>query len=64
MIIYETHIHFAFKYAFCRDVAMAIINSKSWKNAMRWRAENDAEGKYTPMKLLITHMPGKMMHDI
>ena len=49
-------------YAVNRDVALAIINSDSWQDAMRWRAENDKHGQYTPMKLLITHMPGKLKH--
>lgn len=46
-----------------RDVALAIVNSKSWQDAMRWRAENDKYGLHTPMKLLITHMPGKFKYD-
>ena len=48
-----------------RSAARAIIESKSWKDAMRWRSETDDYGKQTPMKLLITNMPGlfKMIYS-
>ena len=48
-----------------RYAARAIIESKSWKDAMRWCSETDEYGKYTPMKLLIRKMPGlfKMVYS-
>ena len=47
-------------YVFYRDVALTIVKSDNWEDAMRWRAESDKYGQYTPMKLLITRMPGKL----
>jgi len=43
---------------YTRDAALAIIESNQWEKAMTWRAKNDEEGRYTPLNLLITHMPG------
>jgi len=40
------------------DVALCIVNSSKWKSALRWRASNDEFGERTPLKLLITKMPG------
>ena len=37
---------------------MCIINSAKWKSALRWRASNDEFGERTPLKLLISQMPG------
>ena len=37
---------------------MCIVNSSKWKSALRWRALNDESGERTPLKLLISLMPG------
>ena len=44
---------------YSRDVALCIVNSSKWKSALRWRACKDEFGERTPLKLLITQMPGK-----
>jgi len=42
---------------------MCIINSSKWKSALRWRALNDEFGERTPLKLLISQMPGLLTYD-
>jgi len=46
-----------------RSVALAIVNSESWKEAMKWHAKDDKDRQDTPMKLLIKHMPGLLKNS-
>ena len=53
--------HNAFIFDNIRDAALTIVWSDEWEKAVSWRAENDKYGCYTTMKLLIKHMPGKII---
>ena len=45
-------------YIMYSEIALEIINSDHWDNAMRMCNDNDM----TPMRLLIKFMPGIIMH--
>ena len=44
-----------------RDVALCIVTSPKWKSALRWRSKNDKFAERTPLKLLISQMPGLLL---
>ena len=47
-----------------RDVAMAIIRSAQWKNALRNTTKDVAlDVETTPLRKLIRKMPGVCMHE-